>query len=97
MKLRHFALSLAAVSVLSACNLTDDNDKEVNALEEQVAALQAQLDTLNEASVSDLASLQATADAMQAELSAMETALAALQAQSDASTASESAKCRSFI
>jgi hypothetical protein len=89
MKLRHFALSLAAVSVLSACNLTDDNDKEVNALEEQVAALQAQLDTLNEASVSDLASLQATADAMQAELSAMETALAALQAQSDASTASE--------
>lgn len=89
MKLRHFALSLAAVSVLSACNLTDDNDKEVNALEEQVAALQAQLDTLNEASVSELASLQATADAMQAELSAMETALAALQAQSDASTASE--------
>ena len=89
MKLRHFALSLAAVSVLSACNLTDDNDKEVNALEEQVAALQAQLDTLNEASVSDLASLQATADAMQAELRAMETALAALQAQSDASTASE--------
>ena len=86
MKLRHFVLSLAAISVLSACNLTDDNDKEVDALEEQVAALQAQLTSLNAASETDLATLQATADAMQAELSTMEAALAALQAETNAST-----------
>ncbi|WP_231882181.1 hypothetical protein [Alteromonas stellipolaris] len=36
MKLKYFTLTLVALSVLSACNIGDDNDAEVSALQAQV-------------------------------------------------------------
>ena len=80
MKLRHFALSLMTISVLSACNLNDDNEEEINTLEQQVAALQTQLDALS-SNPSDTDVLQSTIEAMRTQLDVMEAELSAMQTQ----------------
>ena len=47
MKLKYFTLTLVALSVLSACNIGDDNDAEVSALQAQVEQLQSELDNID--------------------------------------------------
>ena len=55
MKLRSFALSIVAMSVLVACDSSDDNDDEVLALEGQVTQLQQTIDDIQNADADDVA------------------------------------------
>ncbi|MEP4890767.1 MAG: metallophosphoesterase [Aliiglaciecola sp.] len=89
MKLKHFTITLAAVSVLSACNIGDDNDAEVSALQEQVAQLQTELDNIDTANAAEVATLNATVVAMQTQIDEMTAELASLQDGSNSDTTNE--------
>ena len=68
MKLRSFALSIVAMSVLVACGSSDDNDDEVLALEGQVTQLQQTIDDIQNADTDDVAPVWSFASATVAKI-----------------------------
>ena len=87
MKFNKILLSVVAMSVLSACNFTDDNDNEIKALEEQLETLQNTIDEMETSNLAETSELEAQLAALQTQLdnsTLTDAELATLQAEIEA-------------